>query len=100
MSTTTPLDACERCHGSGMEPGLIPLPGLEPARLRSVRRDGGIVWQLRCPECHHWGDVDDDQLRGRVSIDHTDTGCGFHRTLDLLAVAGLAVRDGSEEMRG
>jgi hypothetical protein len=54
-----------------------------------VHRDGGIVWQLRCPECHEWADLDDDQLHGRVSIDHTDTGCTFHRTLDLFGMAGL-----------
>jgi hypothetical protein len=83
------LDACKRCRGTGREPGLIPLPGLEPARLRSVRRDDGIVWQLRCPECHQWADLDDDQLHGRVSIDHTDTGCAFHQTYDLYAMAGL-----------
>ena len=97
MTATTPLDACKRCHGTGREPGLIPLPGLEPARLRSVRRDGAIVWQLRCPECHQWADVDDDQIRGRVSIDHTDTGCGFHQTHDLFAMAGLVKNSSDEE---
>ena len=87
--SANPLDACKRCRGTGREPGLIPLPGLEPARLRSVRRDGGIVWQLRCPECHQWADIDDDQLHGRVSIDHAGEGCAFHRTLDLFGIAGL-----------
>lgn len=82
-------DFCTHCRGTGIEPGLIPVAGLEPARLRSVRRDDGITWQLRCPECHHWADVDDDQLHGRVSIDHTDTGCTFHATHDLYAMAGL-----------
>lgn len=85
----TSLDNCKRCHGTGREPGLIPVRGLEPARLRSVHRDGVIVWQFRCPECHHWGDVDDDQLHGKVSIDHTDTGCTFHQTHNLMAMAGL-----------
>jgi hypothetical protein len=85
------LDACTRCHGTGLEPGLIPLPGLEPARLKSVRRDGEIVWKLRCPECHQWADIDDDQLHGRVSIDHRNNSepydnrpvCTFHQTIDL-----------------
>ena len=86
---TASLDACTRCRGTGREPGLIPLPGLEPARLRSVRRDGKIVWRFRCPHCYRWGDIDDGQLHGRVSIDHTDTGCTFHQTCDLFAMAGL-----------
>ena len=68
---TASLDACTRCRGTGTEPGLIPVTGFEPARLKSVRRDGYIVWKLRCPECHQWADIDDDQLHGRVSIDHT-----------------------------
>ncbi len=79
-------DKCTHCRGTGIEPGLIPLPGLEPARLKSVRRDGGIVWKFRCPDCHQWGDIDDDQFRGRVSIDHTDTGCTFHQAYDLHAM--------------
>lgn len=90
--TTAGLDACTHCRGTGREPGLIPVPGLEPARLRSVRRDEGIVWQFRCPECHHWGDIDDDQMHGRVSIDHSEA-CGFHRTLDLWVMAGLAPKE-------
>lgn len=61
----------------------IPVPGLDPARLRCVCRDGSLVYQLRCPRCRHWGDIDDDQLHGRVSIDHTGQGCTFHETHDL-----------------
>lgn len=80
------LDDCTRCRGTGREPGLIPLPGLEPGRLRSIRRDGELVWQLRCPRCHQWADIDDDQMHGRVSIDHTDTGCSFHETHDLHSI--------------
>ena len=82
----TDPDACTKCRGTGREPGLIPVTGLEPARLKSVRRDGEIVWQFRCPECHRWGDIDDDQLNGRVSIDHTPDGCTFHQTLDLYSM--------------
>lgn len=83
------MDACKRCRGTGKEPGLIPVRGLWSARLRTVRRDGEIVWQFRCPSCGEWGDIDDDQLHGRVSIDHTDTGCEFHETHDLWTMAGL-----------
>jgi uncharacterized C2H2 Zn-finger protein len=83
------MDRCTRCHGTGKEPGLIAVGGLSSARLRSVRRDGEIIWTFRCPSCGEWGDADDDQLHGRVSIDHTDTGCEFHETHDLWAMAGL-----------
>ncbi len=97
MAGPADLDACRRCRGTGREPGLIPLPGLEPARLRSVRRDDAIVWQFRCPECHHWGDIDDGQLHGRGSIGHTGCAylaggscpCTFHQTHDLYTMAGL-----------
>jgi hypothetical protein len=91
------LNACTRCHGTGREPGLIPVCGLEPARLRTVRRDDAMIWQFRCPECHHWGDIDDDQLHGRVSLDHTNCEhkaddrcpCTFHQAHDLYAMARL-----------
>ena len=63
--------------------GLIPLPS--GGALRSLRRDGKIVWVLRCPTCGVWGDIDQDQLHGRVSVDHTDTGCSYHETHDFAA---------------
>jgi hypothetical protein len=46
-------------------------------------------WNLRCPGCGHWGEIDDDQLHGRVSVDHTDCRCGctFHETRDWSAGA-------------
>jgi hypothetical protein len=60
--------------------------------LRTVIRDGEPQWQLRCPGCGSWGDIDDDQLHGRVSVEHTvgtddrgnycSTGCGYHETVD------------------
>ena len=86
---TADLDACARCHGTGKEPGLLPVPGLEPSRLRRVTRDGKTAWQFRCPTCHQWGGISDAQLHGKVSIDHTDAGCTFHQTCDLYAMAGL-----------
>jgi len=64
--------------------------------LRQHLRDGALVWQLRCPECGHWGDIDDDQLHGRVSCDHADCGvkrgesvcsCTFHQTRDWFNTA-------------
>lgn len=55
--------------------------------LRSVTRDGQPLWQLCCPICGEWGDLDDDQLHGRVSVDHTGMGptnhCTFHETHDF-----------------
>lgn len=52
-------------------------------RIRSIISDGRPVWQLQCPGCGAWGEIDDDQLHGRVSVDHTDSGCSFHETHDL-----------------
>jgi hypothetical protein len=51
--------------------------------LRCRIRDGSPVYQLRCPGCGVWGDIDDDQRHGRVSVDHTNMdGCTFHETRD------------------
>ena len=44
---------------------------------RTRRRDNReIVNQVRCPECGVWGDVDADQLAGRVSCICPE--CGWH----------------------
>lgn len=61
-------------------------------RLRTVVRDGEPVWQLRCPGCDEWADIDDDQLHGRMSVEHSagsddqgfaaSSGCGYHETRD------------------
>jgi hypothetical protein len=67
----------------------IALPGLEPAALRSVTRDGRTIVQLRCPQCRQWADIDDDQLHGRVSAECPDETCGWHETHDLAVIAGL-----------
>lgn len=66
--------------------------------LRYVTRDGARVLQLRCPGCARWGDIDDDQLHGRVSVEHNvdDGGCGWHETHDFtasLALAGIPRRN-------
>lgn len=67
-------------HHYNDEHGLIRLDN--GGAVRSVRRDGEIQWVFRCPVCTIWGDIDRDQFEGRVSIDHTDTGCTFHETVD------------------
>jgi hypothetical protein len=74
---------------------LAPIP---EGRIRRINRDGSPVWQLQCPECGRWGDIDLDQLQGKVSVDHTDEAghpafhpdpCTFHETRDWLATAEL-----------
>lgn len=43
-----------------------------------------FVWLLECPSCLKWGELDDDQFHGRVSVDHeADVGCGYHETHDF-----------------
>jgi hypothetical protein len=73
------------------------LPGAELAAPFRTELDGttGAVWRFRCPVCGVWGDIDDEQLHGEVSIDHTEfvrykrddlpegTRCTFHETYDL-----------------
>jgi hypothetical protein len=60
------------------------------ARIRSRKRDGKTVWQLCCPNCGKWGDLDDDQFYGRVSALHEE--CGFHETRDW-SREGLTLED-------
>lgn len=72
-------DRCPYCSTRWEDaPGVIQTPH---GMLRSVRRDGAVVWLLRCPVCKSWGEIDEDQFHGRVSVDHTDDpGCTFHET--------------------
>jgi hypothetical protein len=84
MSETPPLSRLEMGEGWG-------------EYLRVVIRDGEPVFQLRCPGCGVWGDLDDDQLHGRVSTEHSagsddrgyasSSGCGFHETRDWFSEA-------------
>ncbi len=67
----------------------VPIPGPVGGALRQVVRDGVPLWQLRCPMCDAWADVDDDQLHGRVSVDHSDVGCAYHETHDFATLAGV-----------
>lgn len=54
-------------------------------RLKTVSLDGKLVVKLWCSGCKAWGEIDDDQLHGRVSVhcDAADGGCGFHETHDF-----------------
>lgn len=65
---------------------------IDDLEVRVVTRDGRRVFQLRCPSCLTWEDLDDDQLHGRVSIECDVEGCSFHETANLapaFAAAGL-----------
>lgn len=44
-----------------------------------VIRDGEPQWQFCCPGCGLRADVDEDQIRGQVSIDCPE--CDYHETL-------------------
>lgn len=43
------------------------------------------MYWLRCPECGGLGQIDDDQLHGRVSVLCDD--CGYHETRDWSGVS-------------
>jgi hypothetical protein len=86
-------EPCSTCGSTGHPTWAhyaIPVRWLDGAALRRVSRDGETVWKFRCPACHQWGDIDDDQLHGLVSIDHTGTGCTFHETHILSAALPAA----------
>lgn len=53
--------------------------------LRLIVRDDQEIRQLRCPRCGVWGDLDDDQYHGQVSVYHAEVegGCGYHETHDF-----------------
>lgn len=55
--------------------------------IRRVQRDGEAAYLLKCPGCDEWGTLDDDQLHGRISVDHASMGCsgGYHETHDFWA---------------
>lgn len=62
-------------------------------RLREVTRDDEQVWLLECPGCGEWAELDEDQLHGRVSCDHTfEAACGYHETHDFAAALAAACR--------
>lgn len=57
------------------------------AKYRAVIRDGDVAWLWECPGCGTWGQLDADQWKGRVSVDHVADGCpgGYHQTHDFAA---------------
>lgn len=52
----------------------------EAKRVILVWQDGKPIKKFHCPGCKVWGEIDNDQLHGRVSI---QCDCGFHETINL-----------------
>jgi len=48
--------------------------------VKDVTLDGEPRKKFKCPGCGIWGFIDDEQYRGKVSI---QCECGFHKTIDL-----------------
>jgi hypothetical protein len=56
-------------------------------RLQQGIVDGKPTWFFECPGCGEWGPLADEQLDGRMSIDHASHGCpaGYHETHNFVA---------------
>jgi len=63
---------------------------LKPA-LRIRLRDGDECVQGQCPGCGTWSVLDEDQVRGRVSMDCV--WCAYHETHDLRAELAAAIAE-------
>lgn len=48
--------------------------------VKKVIRDNQEILKFKCPECKIWGQIDNDQYNGRISI---LCNCGFHETIKL-----------------
>ena len=48
--------------------------------VKEVIRDGIKIKKFRCLKCSIWGQIDDEQFNGKVSI---LCDCGFHETINL-----------------
>ena len=59
----------------------------ELTEYRAVTRDGVPGWLWKCPGCGTWGNLDNDQWLGVVSVDHAADGCsgGYHETHNFAA---------------
>lgn len=49
-------------------------------KIKIVKRDGILIKKFQCPLCEVFGEIDNDQFHGRISI---LCDCGFHETIDL-----------------
>lgn len=45
--------------------------------IKQIIQDGILIWKMKCPACKVWGELDNDQLFGKVSV---LCNCGFHET--------------------
>jgi hypothetical protein len=52
------------------------------------------MFLLECPGCGEWGQLDDDQMNGRVSVDHASMGCPgkYHETHDFAKELAIAIQ--------
>lgn len=48
--------------------------------VKQVLRDGKYIYKFKCHSCGNWGEIDNDQYNGKVSILCI---CGFHETINL-----------------
>lgn len=63
--------------------------------VRHVSRDGSPtlnVTKIRCPSCRTFGEVDQDQWQGRVSIECSTPGCTFHETHNFAQLEADALK--------
>lgn len=51
--------------------------------FRYRTRDGVKTIQLQCPQCETWGEIDEEQFHGRVSVVCVTPGCKYHETHDF-----------------
>ena len=65
-----------------------------------LRRTGGREsgWLLEVPGCDHYELLSEEQLHGRLSVNHAATGCsnGYHETHDFAA----ELRGARQRLRG
>jgi len=84
--------------------------------LGTIRRCQPDEWFLWCPVCEDWEKLSEDQMNGKVSVNHAATGCpsGYHEThnfaIEVVAKIGAhrlapygddpVIRHASERPRG
>lgn len=74
----------KQCEFINKEPKSNPPPisggVMMENRIKTVIRDGKPLKKFQCRDCNVWGEIDDDQYNGRVSI---QCECGFHETINF-----------------
>jgi hypothetical protein len=61
--------------------------------LGTLRRCEGGVWLLWCPVCEGWERLNEEQMEGRLSVNHAATGCpsGYHETHEFAKEVAVAI---------